>query len=298
MSIQLVAIGKIVSRNFLRTYENGWHPNGSKLLMSGTIRQPEFLMTNRPDNDQWEPTLYDDKHSFVWKLGASVIELLAPRPGERILDLGCGTGQLTAQIAESGASVVGLDNSSAMVDEARRLYPDVEFQLGDAHDFEFIETFAGVFSNAALHWIRDPVKVVACISRSLNATGRMAVEFGGHGNVHFLSQAIEEVSDRMLGERMPHPWYFPGIAEFGTVLEQHGLEATQVAMIDRPTPLEGDDGLRNWVRMFGQHWLKQIPPENHFSFFEQVEEIARPNLYRDSIWYADYRRIRVVARKS
>lgn len=69
-------------------------------------------------------------------------------------------------------------------------------------------------------------------------------------------------------------------------------------MIDRPTPLEGDDGLRNWVRMFGQHWLTQIPTDKHAALFEQVEEIARPNLFRNSVWHADYRRIRVVARKS
>lgn len=251
-----------------------------------------------PVDDQWKPTLYDDKHSFVWKLGASVIELLAPHPGERILDLGCGTGQLTNQIAELGATVVGLDKSPAMIDEARRLYPDLEFQLSDAHSFEFTEPFDGVFSNAALHWINDPAKVVACITRSLRPKGRMAVEFGGHGNVHFLSQAIETASESIIGERIPHPWYFPGIAEFGSVLEQHGLEVIQAAMIDRPTSLEGDDGLRNWVQMFGQHWLTQIPTNKHAALFEQVEEIARPNLFRDSVWHADYRRIRVVARKS
>ena len=250
------------------------------------------------NNGQWEPTLYGDKHSFVWKLAASVIELLSPQRGERILDVGCGTGQLTAQIAESGAAVVGLDNSPTMIDEARHLYPEIEFQLGDAHDFEFDEPFDGVFSNAALHWITDPVCVVACISRSLKPSGRMAVELGGAGNVRCLSEVIETASQKLLGEPVPHPWYFPGIVDFGMVLEQHGLEVTQAAMIDRPTPLDGDDGLRNWVRMFGRHWLTRIPTEQHDAFFAQVEEIARPNLFRDMVWHADYRRIRVVARKT
>ena len=248
--------------------------------------------------DCWSPDLYDGKHSFVWKLGASVIELLAPLPGERVLDVGCGTGQLTAQIAASGAEVVGLDNSPAMIDEARRLYPNIKFQLADAHDFEFDEPFDGVFSNAALHWISDPAKVAGCISKALKTNGRMAVEFGGHGNVRHLSQAIKSASQEFLGECLPHPWYFPSIAGFATVLEAHGLEFTQAAMIDRPTPLEGADGLKNWLRMFGQHWLTQIPDEQHDTFLERVEQIARPNLYRDSVWYADYRRIRVVARKT
>lgn len=255
-------------------------------------------MASEPPTDQWQPGLYDGKHSFVWKLGASVIDLLAPQSGERILDIGCGTGQLTARIAESGATVVGLDNSQAMIDEARRLYPQIDFQTADAHEFAFDETFDAVFSNAALHWIQEPRKVVDCVSRSLKADGRLAAEFGGHGNVRHLTDAIETASESVPGERLPHPWYFPSIVEFGTVLQQHGLELTQAAMIDRPTPLEGDDGLKNWVRMFGQHWLAKIPLEQHDDFLTEVEEIARPNLLRDSIWYADYRRIRIVARKS
>ncbi len=249
-------------------------------------------------DDLWSPNLYDNKHSFVWKPGASVIELLSPQPGERILDLGCGTGQLTAQITESGASVVGLDNSPAMIEEARRLFPEIEFQLADAHEFRVDDPFDGVFSNAALHWIKKPEKVVACIARALKSNGRMAVEFGGHGNVHHLSSAIESVAQSFLGGAVSHPWYFPGIAEFSSLLEQHGMEVTQAALIDRPAALEGDDGLRNWMRMFGQHWLTQIPQEQHEPFLEQVEEIARPQLYRDSVWYADYRRIRVLAVKA
>lgn len=255
-------------------------------------------MTNeQQEDDRWEPTLYDEKHSFVWKLGASLIQLLAPQPGERILDVGCGTGQLTAQIAESAATVVGIDNSAAMIEEARRLFPAVEFQLADAHDFSFEQKFEGIFSNAALHWIREPASVARCIRDALATNGRVAVEFGGQGNVRFLSQAVETASQEFLGETVPHLWYFPSIAAFSTLLEQHGIEVTQAAMIDRPTPLEGDDGLRNWVRMFGQRWLTLIPAEQHEAFLDRIETIARPNLFRDSKWHADYRRIRVQARK-
>lgn len=248
--------------------------------------------------DQWAPILYDEKHSFVWKFGASAIELLAPQPGEQILDIGCGTGQLTAQIAESGATVIGLDNSPAMIEEARRLFPSIEFQLADAHDFSFEQQFDGVFSNAALHWINDPAKVVSCLNKALKRDGRLALEFGGQGNVQCLAGAIESASEEVLGRRVSHPWYFPSIAQFGSVLEQHGIEVTQGAMIDRPTLLDGDDGLKNWVRMFGQHWLTQIPAEEHIVFLERVEAIARPDLYRDTSWFADYRRIRVQGKKT
>jgi trans-aconitate methyltransferase len=248
--------------------------------------------------DTWNAELYDDKHSFVWKLGSSVVELLAPKPGERILDLGCGTGQLTAQIAETGAEVVGLDNSPAMIEEARRLYPQLEFKKADAHDFDVAEPFDAVFSNAALHWITEPARVVCCIARALKPKGRVVVEFGGKGNVQYLANAIETACRLTLGETVSHPWYFPSIAEFANLLEHHGLEVTQAALIDRPTPLEGEDGLRNWVRMFGDHWLSGVPSEQHDDFFGRAEDIARPTLYRDSVWYADYRRLRVVARKT
>lgn len=245
----------------------------------------------------WNPELYDNKHSFVWKLGSPVVELLAPQPGERILDLGCGTGQLTARIAESGATIVGMDNSPRMLDEARRLYPELQFQQGDAHDFNLSEPFDAVFSNATLHWINDPQKVVRSIARALKREGRVVVEFGGRGNVRYLVEAIEAACRAVLGESIADPWYFPSIAEFAAVLEQHGLEVTQAALIDRPTPLEGDDGLRNWVRMFGEHWLSRVPLERQEEFFEQVEAAARPTLFRDFVWHADYRRLRVVATK-
>lgn len=256
------------------------------------------MSTPKSSSDPWKPGLYDDKHSFVWKLGSSVVDLLAPLSGERILDVGCGTGQLTGQIADAGVEVVGLDNSPQMIDEARRLYPQVEFQLDDAHDFDVGEPFDAVFSNAALHWIQEPARVVACIARALKPQCRLVVEFGGQGNVRYLADAIETACGTMLHKTVSHPWYFPSIAEFSSLLERHGLEATQAALIDRPTPLEGDDGLRNWVRMFGDHWLSRIQPEQHDEFFDQIEERARATLYRDSIWYADYRRLRVVARKT
>jgi len=249
-------------------------------------------------SDKWNAELYDDKHSFVWKLAASVVELLNPRQGERILDVGCGTGQLTAGVAASGACVIGIDNSVEMITKARLLYPTIDFMIADAHHLSFDCQFDAVFSNAALHWITEPEKVVACISQALTPGGRLVVEFGGAGNVHYLVTALECASEHLLGRRLHHPWYFPSIAEFSARLDEVGLETTQAALIDRSTALEGDDGLRTWVRMFGNHWLGGIPAKEQDGFLEWVEDAARPNLLRDGVWHADYRRIRVVAIES
>src|SRR5690242_17486401 len=118
-------------------------------------------------SQSWDSELYDDKHAFVWKHGASLIDLLAPQPGERILDLGCGTGHLTAQIARAGAQVVGLDHSPEMLEQARSAYPALEFVQGDARDFSFPGSFDAVFSNAVLHWIRQPEAVLRSVRRCL-----------------------------------------------------------------------------------------------------------------------------------
>ena len=128
---------------------------------------------------QWDPALYDGKHSFVWKYGAELMELLAPQRGERVLDLGCGTGHLTQQMTLTGAEVIGLDVSPAMIEQARRNYPHIEFVQADAAAFEFAQPFDAVFSNAALHWMTQPEAVVECVARALQPGGRFSAQFCG-----------------------------------------------------------------------------------------------------------------------
>lgn len=108
----------------------------------------EKAQTTRTD---WNANLYDAKHDFVWKYGSDVISLLDPQAGERILDLGCGTGHLTAQIAESGARVIGADHSAEMVAAARSAYPKLKFEITDARNLAYRNEFDAVFSNATLH---------------------------------------------------------------------------------------------------------------------------------------------------
>ena len=143
--------------------------------------------------DRWDSALYEDRHSFVWKGGAELIDLLDPRPGERILDLGCGTGHLTAQIAERGAVVTGLDASVSMIAQARQNYPKLKFTLADARDFPASEPFDAVFSNAALHWIQDSEAVVASVARGLKSGGRFVLEMGAKRNIAHIVKALDAV---------------------------------------------------------------------------------------------------------
>lgn len=170
----------------------------------------------------WDATRYQDKHSFVWRYGADLLELLAPQPGERILDVGCGTGQLTAEIARRGAQVVGLDNLPEMLAEARRNFPELAFVLGDAASFAFPERFDAVFSNAALHWVRNAHGAAASIAGALRQGGRFITEFGGKGNTASILAALRMVLGPDAQEQSP--WYYPSIGEYAPLLEQHGLE--------------------------------------------------------------------------
>jgi trans-aconitate methyltransferase len=249
---------------------------------------------------QWNAELYDDKHSFVWKMAAGLLDLLDAKSGEFILDLGCGTGHLTTQIAATGANVVGIDKSPEMIQQAREKYPALRFEIMDAREIVFQQPFDAVFSNATLHWIKEPGRVIAGIARTLRPGGRFVAEFGGKGNVGALMAAIEQAWLKVGPSRpAPKPWYYPSLGEYSGLLEQHGLEVTYASLFDRPTPLEdGAHGLRNWLEMFGGAFLENLTPSEHDRILAAVEREARPALLRAGHWVMDYRRLRVVAQNT
>jgi trans-aconitate methyltransferase len=239
----------------------------------------------------WDAALYQDQHSFVWRYGANLLESLNPQPGERLLDIGCGTGQLTAEIARSGATVTGLDKSAEMLAEARKNYPDLAFVLGDAASFHFPEPFDAVFSNAALHWVKNAEGAVSSIARALRPGGRFVAEFGGKGNNASVRAALSAVLGPGADEQSP--WYYPSIGEYAPILEHHGFEVRAANLFDRPTPLEGEDGMENWLRMFTGSYWRHLPPDRADGVVRQLVDRLRPTLYHAGIWTVDYRRLRV-----
>ena len=246
-------------------------------------------------SNQWDSDSYDGGHSFVFEYGEDVVGLLDPEADERILDLGCGTGHLSARIAASGADVVGVDSSAEMITQARESYPDCEFVHADARSFAFEEPFDAVFSNAALHWIPEQDAVLESISTALVPDGRFVAELGGAGNVSAIVDTVREVAaDR--GYDVTSPWYFPTIGEYTTRIESHGFETQYASLFDRPTELEnGSDGLANWLDMFGDSLLAPIPESEQPELISTIENQLRDDYYQDGVWIADYRRLRIVA---
>jgi trans-aconitate 2-methyltransferase len=243
----------------------------------------------------WDPKRYETSHAFVWERGRDVVDLLAPEAGERILDAGCGTGQLTDEIHRRGARVTGADHSPAMLETARRNFPRLDFVLADIAALPFRDSFDAVFSNAALHWVRDAARAAASMSASLKPGGRFVAELGGRGNCARVIASARQALREFGVENPPHPWFYPSLAEYAALLEQSGFEVTFATLFDRPTPLDG--GLEGWLNMFAGSLLATVPAEDRPRLVRRAEEIAAPELFRNGVWIADYRRLRISARK-
>jgi len=243
----------------------------------------------------WDPDTYARNARFVSDLGAPVLELLAPQPGERILDLGCGDGALTAKLVALGCSVLGVDASEAQVEACRRLGLDA--RVGDGQRLSFDAEFDAVFSNAALHWMKRPDDVIAGVSRALKAGGRFVAEFGGFGCVEKIKRAlIASLATRGIdGERL-NPWYFPTVEDYSARLVRGGFAIRYIALIPRPTPLPTE--INGWLETFAQSFMAPLEAGERAGFIAEVRESLRPELCSaDGKWFADYVRLRFAADK-
>ncbi len=251
-------------------------------------------MDSEQQLNTWQPDIYDRNARFVSDLGSPVLAMLQPSPGERILDLGCGDGVLTEKIAASGAIVVGVDASEAMVAAARQR--GIDARLANGHSMRFEREFDAVFSNAALHWMREPDAVLAAVSRALKPGGRFVAELGGHGCVAAIIVALEAVLARRGINGAAHiPWYFPTAADYRARLERAGFTVDYIELIPRPTPLP--TGLEGWLDTFAENLLKPLQPADRKRAVAEAVELLRPVLCDErERWTADYIRLRFSAR--
>ena len=249
-------------------------------------------MTTEPAQS-WNARQYAANARYVSDLGMPLLSLLAPRAGERILDLGCGDGALTVKLIELGCTALGIDASADMVKAASSI--GVDARVMDAQLLQFSTEFDAVFSNAALHWMKQPQAVIDGVWRALKPAGRFVAELGGHGNVATIVAAL----DRALGARglrAESPWFFPRPDEYRSLMEAGGFEVESLELFPRPTVLPGDMG--GWLETFAQHHLGVVAEAERAALIADVVNSLRAVLCDDNdVWRADYVRLRFAARK-
>jgi trans-aconitate methyltransferase len=244
----------------------------------------------------WDPQAYGRDGNFVHGLATGVLEWLAPQPGERILDLGCGDGQLTARIAATGAEVVGVDASPQMVAAARAR--GIVADEANAERLPYSNAaFDAVFSNAALHWVRNQEDMIGQVRRVLGHGGRFVAEMGGHGNIASIRVALMAVLARHgYGDREDGVNYYPTPAVYTRMLERHGFNVERMELIPRPTLLESS-GMESWLKTFRRGVLDSLPEELRQTVVDETTALLAPALLdEEGHWVADYVRLRFIAR--
>lgn len=250
---------------------------------------------------KWDSSLYQDKHSYVWKYGEELLTLLDLQKDESILDVGCGTGELTAQIWKKTGQATGIDSSPDMIEKAKQTFPSekfpgLKFEVQSATSLKFDKHFDKVFSNAALHWVTDAEAGVKSIRQSINAGGLFVMEMGGNGNVQIILEALRWcLAKYKIEYKVVEKFFFPSISQYTTLLEKSAFDVKEARLFNRMTKLDdGEKGLRNWIQQFASDDLSKLSNEQIEDILSAVEDRCRKHLYFDDCWHADYRRLRII----
>ena len=199
----------------------------------------------------------------------------------RVLDIGCGDGKVTAEIARSlpGGNVTGVDSSPDMIQFARdhfphREYPNLSFMLIDARNLPFFEEFDVVFSNAALHWISDHRPVLTGIARSLRPDGKMLVQMGGKGNADQVFRVADDLMEkpgwRRYFEDFSFQFGFFSDTEYRGWLAEAGLDVCRVDLIPRDMTYPSRENFAAWIRTTWLPWMAQLPEKDRTGFIDEL----------------------------
>lgn len=245
--------------------------------------------------NEWNAALYDSKHDFVAEYGKGLLEFVPRNKNLSILDLGCGTGTLTAKLAEFAETIIGADSSESMIEKAKAQYDDIRFIVCDALELPFENQFDVVFSNAVFHWINDHNALLNKIHKALKPDGLLVCEFGASGNIAAIENAFMKVC-RDSGYEFDPKFNFPTREHFADLLKHNGFIIDKIYDFDRPTTLKDNErGLANWMKQFYASELEQMSETERNEIVERVEDLTRETLWNGSEWVADYRRLRVLA---
>ena len=292
----------------------------SSLHESSNIDEAHQSKTNPiyHGKDHWTANAYSASASFVPLLTQEIVQWLDPQPDDKILDLGCGDGLLTAKLRSSGARVAGFDASANFIKAAEDTYGTNEGLLWKLQDCRYLESskfvkeaeYNKVFSNAALHWIlRDAstrMSVFRGVYKTLQPGGTFVFEMGGAGNVAevhsaFLAALVHQGVP--IGEaREACPWFFPSETMMKQMLERVGFKVDNMKLAYRPTRLtiEKEGGLDGWLRLMGADFLDVLPTmDKREAVIREVCDLLQTVITHEedgSMWLG-YVRLKVAARK-
>lgn len=249
---------------------------------------------------RWDAHVYDTSLKYVSDYGKELVDLLNPQQGEKILDLGCGTGELTQEIAKSGASVIGFDQSETMIERAKSKNGNIEYIVGDITSYKSSEEYDAVFSNAVLHWVTNQEEALSNVYGILKPNGRFVAELGAKGNVQTIIDSIQNVikDSGYPTKEVSEVLQFPSIGEYANLLESHGFWIESLFQFKRPTLiLDGVQGFINWINVFGILLFENVPTELKKELIEKAAKQMAEKLEKDERYFADYVRLRIVVRK-
>ena len=239
---------------------------------------------------KWNVNDYTKNASYVSQYGQDVLELLNPKSGEHILDLGCGDGELAQKIEAKGAIVTAIDSSEDMIHAAQKRGLNAHVISGEEMNYE--NRFHAIFSNAALHWMKSSDIVIGNTFTALQANGRFCAEMGASGNVQtIVAQIYKELARNGLNGDDYNPWYFPQKQTYAQQLEQAGFVIEYIEQFDRPTELPTD--VAGWLSTFAKPFLIDIDEAQTEDFIQSIKEGVSDTLKdKNGKWYADYVRLR------
>ncbi len=246
------------------------------------------------ETNNWNADKYNKHADFVSNLATPVVDLLNPIENEKILDLGCGDGTLAVEIKKFNIKVIAVDLSKSMVKKTKE--KNIEAYVMSATELNFNNEFDAVFSNAVLHWVKDSKIAINKINTSLKNNGRFIAEFGGYGNIKFLTDAMQKVfNNHQEYGVFNNPWYFPSDKDYKKLLEDNGFKVEYIELIPRPTSI---DDISNWLDIFANGIVSHLTNEQQLNFKQEVREILKPKIYTEKNgWVADYVRLRFKAIK-
>ncbi len=245
--------------------------------------------TNETNNN------FKNKEYFISHLAAPILEMLEPKEGEKILDLGCGNGTSSLEIQKSGAEVQGVDLNTDKVQQARE--KGIDASVVNITQIAFEDQFDAIFSNAVLNWVKNQKQAITNVNKALKKGGRLIAEFGGDGNIKTITDAMQEVfsKNENFGS-FKNPWYYPSAGEYKELLEENGFDVQYCELVSTPTRVVNMD---QWLDAFVSGIISHLTKDEKLEFKEQVKAILEPKLYtKENDWTLDYVRLRVKAIKA